>query len=487
MIERSTLKKDINDVLDTKVEKHQITEDEKERILDLFDKINITDGQAFRTIDSYRAVRIMAGTDWTDEMEDAYQAMISGSWNIKQFDVIWQIIKPFTYSLMDGKADNDGNRMAVPVQHKDSEALLLYQLVAHLPGQEVLSNPVLEGLSEFMKIGYHDGNNHGVDVAVFESGVKVGMQGAIDIYHRPLTEEEKKKYGVKSTQELLEKLDDAIIKNTRKKGSGKIKGIVIDEDTYNSIVDSVRFKNKDDVVNHLKEITGVNEDENGHYSEAPHTEDYIHKVEYEDYGTQVETPPHMFDAQQMIGTQINKLCFSDIPSETRLTIGGKQLTKDQFMKLYDAMNVSGRLEGLYGLIDDMYPDGNFNDKSGVSRLILQSMSGDNKYSYDMLRAAMTDSEGKFLLPPYEALHTVQIQNICFSLLRSRVIKQKTAGGSAIQTSCVGNENLHVKFSNDPITGKKRVEYVECLMPFYLKDKMEDFKDENGNIDIRRIS
>ena len=486
LISVSKLKKDVEQVLSEKVKKHQITEEEKIGILNHFDEINVTDGQAFRTLDSYRAMRIMSGEHWTPDMEKAFESMKKGDWTMKEFNQALQIVKPFTYSMADTKADNEGNRMAVPVQHKDSEALLLYQMIAHLPGQNILMNPILEGLAEFMNIGYGDGMNHGVDVAIFSSGVKVGLQGAVDIYHRQLTEEEKNRYNVNSTKALIKKLTDAYLKNQTDKDSKEmVGGKVVTEELYNSILDSLTYKNKEDVVNYLKSVTGVDGDFKS-YKESKNTEDYIHKVDYDDYGVQVETPEHMYDTEQMIGSQIAKLGFSDIPDGFKFSLGGMMLDKKAFLSLYNSMCVAGRLDGLYRLLEDAYPEGNLSDKTGISRLILQSMSGDNKYSYDMLRAAMVDSNGQFILPPYEGLHTGQIQNICFALLRSRVVKQKTPGGSAIQATCFGNNNLHIKFSNDPVTGKKRVEYIPCFLPFYLKERMEDYTDSNGNIDMKRI-
>ena len=488
LIERTDAIKDITKVLDEKIKKGQINEGDKQNIIEAFNEVNVSDGQAFRTLDSYRTVRIMSGNNWDDNMEDTFNRFKRGDWTMRDFKFAWQTIKSFTYSVTDVKGNNGGERIPVPTQHKDSEAMLLYQMIAHLPGQKKMVNPILEGLSDFMSMNYNDGLNHGVDVAVFKSGVKIGCQGSIDIFHRPLTEDEIKRYGVGDANALNRKLTDMIIRNSTISDDNKkdrIDGQIVTEKLYNDIMDSVKFKTAAGVTEYLKKVTGVGEN-NGFYKEEEYTPEFIHSVDYNDYGIQMETPEHMFDAQQMIGSQISKLIFSDTDDDVTLTVGGRDMTKKEFLKLYNSMSVAGRVQGLYKLVRDIYPDGNTEDKSGLSKLILESMSGDNKYSYDMLRAAMVDRNGQFILPPYESLHTVQIQNICFSLLRSRVIKQKTAGGSAIQMTCAGNENLHIKFSNDPHTGKRRVEYVECFMPFYIKDKIQGLLNSKGIIDMNRI-
>ena len=143
---------------------------------------------------------------------------------------------------------------------------------------------------------------------------------------------------------------------------------------------------------------------------------------------------------------------------------------------------------LYKLVDDLYPKDsegrrNFFDKRNLSKILIESMSGDVKYSSDLMRGVLVNDKGEFNLPPMESLNTTQIQSLCFSLLRNRVAKQKSKGGAAIQATCFGNDNLHIVMSKD----KKSIEYLECFMPFFAREKFKDFIDPNtGILDIDKI-
>lgn len=88
-----------------------------------------------------------------------------------------QAFKPFVYTqttvdsgiLLDANDPSKGNRMIkVPVQHKNSESILLPML-----GMQFKS-PKLRGMMQAM-------NDHQIDVIMFDSAVKVGLQGVLDI------------------------------------------------------------------------------------------------------------------------------------------------------------------------------------------------------------------------------------------------------------------------------------------------------------------
>lgn len=149
---------------------------EKESILSKYYENNITDAQAYRSLDSAKTVIAMS-TGWNDKLESSYQRLKRGQWDMKDYNNIIQAFKPFVYTqttvdsgvLIDANDPSKGNRMIkVPTQHKNSEAILLPML-----GMQ-FNSPKLRGLMQAM-------SEHQIDVVMFESAVKVGLQGVLDI------------------------------------------------------------------------------------------------------------------------------------------------------------------------------------------------------------------------------------------------------------------------------------------------------------------
>jgi hypothetical protein len=165
-------KEALKQMLEGRVEAGAISELDKDAILNHFNKVNVADAQAYRTLDSYRRVLVMSGR-WTQTDEDAMNRLKNGTWNIRDFNTIWQTIKPFMYTQgprPSGVADY-GN-IKVPSQYKNSEFLLLamYNTIA-TPLQD---SSVLRAINEFME-------ENDIDIMMFESAVKAGNQAPIKI------------------------------------------------------------------------------------------------------------------------------------------------------------------------------------------------------------------------------------------------------------------------------------------------------------------
>lgn len=149
-----------------------MTQAEVNDIFDKFKEINLADAQAFRHFDSYRSVIDMVGR-WTPEMQRCMDNIKNGKGTYKDLTTVFQTIKPFLYTQIAklAEAGVDGEFIKVPHQNKDSEFLLmtLYALTS-----DFHKSPLLRGLESFM------GKNN-IDVSIFNSGVKSGVQGPIDI------------------------------------------------------------------------------------------------------------------------------------------------------------------------------------------------------------------------------------------------------------------------------------------------------------------
>lgn len=199
----SSVLEDIKTVLDERVKRGEMTKIDRDNIVYKFKNVNVADAQAYRSLSSYRAILGMSG-QWTDEMEKAYNNFKNGDWNIADFNVIWQTKKPYVYTqvnevvgyhkkqvpLVDERTgtqvvDENGNPrftevddmdnpiyQKVPVQHKNSEFLLLamHELIAGPLGR----SGKLKAINKFME-------DNQIDVVQFESTTKVGKQGVIDL------------------------------------------------------------------------------------------------------------------------------------------------------------------------------------------------------------------------------------------------------------------------------------------------------------------
>lgn len=168
----SIVLKDVSEALDGAISDGRITKLDKDYILSQYKGMNIGDAQAYRSLASYRSILDMSG-EWTDEMEQAYERITNNNWDKSDFDILWQNIKPFTFTQysVDSEIEQYGD-IKVPVQHKTAEFLLLslYSQMA----KNISSSPLLNSMAEFM-------DKNDIDLVLFESAVKVGAQGMVEL------------------------------------------------------------------------------------------------------------------------------------------------------------------------------------------------------------------------------------------------------------------------------------------------------------------
>lgn len=148
-------------------------------------KNTLTDGQGYRTLDSYRKVRGMAG-QWTEEHEAAYNAIKSLRAKygrneqisnedlaaIAELAVVFQPIKPYMFTHEHLKV-NTSDEVLIPVQHKYAEAVLI---------PELLPKGLLKDMAYYME-------DTDIDVVGSTTIVKVGNFGAANISSARTTKE----------------------------------------------------------------------------------------------------------------------------------------------------------------------------------------------------------------------------------------------------------------------------------------------------------
>lgn len=160
----------INEILEARVKDKDdaFTAYDKAAIMSIFNKVNVADAQAYNTLPSFRSTQIMAGM-WSDAEETAYNNIMNNKWTASDFLVLWNTRKPYLYTQKN-QPDGIGGIMKVPTQHKNSEFLLL---TGAMFGQ-ILHSSKLQALNDFMI-------KNNIDSAMFESAVKDGLQGTINL------------------------------------------------------------------------------------------------------------------------------------------------------------------------------------------------------------------------------------------------------------------------------------------------------------------
>lgn len=173
----SNVLKEITEFFNTQVQRGLINPETAKSIIDGYKKVNATDAQAYRSLSSYKAVMDMAGK-WTPSMDRLFNKIqktakgLDVTFDQQDYEVMWQTIKPFVFTQVATDShiiDKEGNSILVktPVQNKNSEMLLL-------PLGIIAKSPKLMGIYNFME-------DNNIDVVQFESTVKVGKQGVLDI------------------------------------------------------------------------------------------------------------------------------------------------------------------------------------------------------------------------------------------------------------------------------------------------------------------
>lgn len=155
----------------------------------------LTDGQGYRSLKSYRAVKGMAG-EWTPRMEEAYNkimAIRNSSQDtlsdadineIRELATIFQPIKPYLYTL-EKLQIGEGDEALIPVQHKYAEVVLI---------PELMQEGKLKEVAKWM-------DENDIDLVASTKCVKVGAFGSVNIK------------GLNDTNSLRDALGKAFVHN----------------------------------------------------------------------------------------------------------------------------------------------------------------------------------------------------------------------------------------------------------------------------------
>ena len=392
-----------------------------DKVIDAFKEVNVTDAQAYTSPTGYRKKMAVFG-QWTPRDEEVYQRILSGDFTADDLDVMWQPLKPFVYSQIEKRGFNPYMpTLKMGVQQKNSEyCIILADALIRSAGME----NKLTAIFDFMEDSHKQNPMKGIDTIMFNSAVKTGLMGVIDINDPNLSH--------------------------------------------------------DDVVNYLKDMSGMNQ---GDYDDR-----YVHTIPFDDYSIQQYNPAH-FEGEQQMGSQNRVLVFADMPNEIdgveqRIVVDGKEVSvKNAKIAYFKAIIDNIRRSG-----EAVKNEFDLNNKSkkmknlAMMRALQREIVKDSRYGTDLQWACMLDENGEFNIPLSDAIQSDRIQQLLNSIIKNRVNKQEIAGGPVVQVSNYGtSEDLKIVRNADGT-----IKYFECYVTAYDPQLYEDFGDGKGGIDMEKI-
>lgn len=445
-----------------------------------YTKINVTDAQGYSSPSSYRKKAYIFGK-WSRHAEDIYQKMLKGEYTYTDLETAFQPLKPFVYSKLtkDMGVDNAPiHSMQVPFQAKNAEYLLI-MADAILKGEKLSRPNLLRAVYRVMEDSERLMPTKGIDTVQFESSIKSGLQGKINIYQFM----------------NMEGGEDA---------------------AYTFMMNQI-FKEETDA-------TGERVYKN--YN----TDTFVHETSYEDYCLQQEVPEHFKEHSQAHGSQIRMITPSDLDLFTIDENGQqvdnfyewtepdgtvKRMKADEFRKEYEQTIADNIKESIDNLSAELHL--NSEDKRerniALSKILQREVLSSPRYGIDLVQACSIDKEtGEFRIPKGDPIQAKRIEQLINSVIKNRVNKQKIAGGPIVQVSNFGtSKQLHIRFNDkqgnlipledeyvpsehDGLSYKDYLKknqggiaYFEVFCPIWSNELFDKFSNADGTINVDAIN
>lgn len=445
-----------------------------------YTKINVTDAQGYSSPSSYRKKAFIFGR-WSKQTEDIYQKLQKGEYNYTDLETAFQPLKPFVYSKLTkdmGVANAPIHSMEVPFQAKNAEYLLI-MADAILKGEKLSRPNLLRAVYRVMEDSEKLNPTKGIDTVQFESAIKSGLQGKMNIFQ------------------------------FRDMEGGE-------EAAYTYMMNQI-----------FKEETGATGER---VYRNYNTDTFVHEASYEDYCLQQEVPEHFKEHSQAHGSQIRMITPSDLDLYTTDENGNqvdnfyewtepdgthRKVKADEFRKEYEKTIADNIEESINNLAAELHF--NSNDKKeqniALSKILQREIMSSPRYGIDLLQACSIDKEtGEFRIPKGDPIQAKRIEQLINSIIKNRVNKQKIAGGPIVQVSNFGTSTqLHIRFndkqgnllpleeeyvasSHGNIPYKEFVRrnqggiaYFEVFAPIWSNELFDKFANADGTINVDAIN
>ena len=445
-----------------------------------YTKINVTDAQGYSSPSSYRKKAFIFGR-WSRQAEDIYQKLAKGEYTYTDLETAFQPLKPFVYSKLtkDMGVDNAPiHSMQVPFQAKNAEYLLI-MADAILKGESLSRPNLLRAVYRVMEDSEKFCPTKGIDTVQFESAIKSGLQGKMNIYQ------------------------------FRDMQGGE-------EAAYTYMMNQIFKEEKDATGNRVYR----------NYN----TDTFVHEASYEDYCLQQEVPEHFKEHSQAHGSQIRMITPSDLDLYTTDENGNqvdnyyewdeptgehRKVKADEFRKEYEQNIADNIEESIENLSAELHL--NSEDKKerniALSKILQKEILSSPRYGIDLVQACSIDKEtGEFRIPKGDPIQAKRIEQLINSIIKSRVNKQKIAGGPIVQVSNFGtSQQLHIRFNDkqgnllpleseyDPeehggmpysvylSKNQGGIAYFEVYAPIWSNELFDKFANEDGTINVDAIN
>lgn len=449
-----------------------------------FRQINVADAQGYSSPTSYRKKALVFGK-WSRQAEDIYQRLKKGTYTYNDLKVAFQPLKPFVYSQITKDAGVEGaplGKMKVPVQYKNSEYLLI-MADAILQGENTGKPNLLRAIFNVMEESHFDENGNyktdGIDTAQFESTVKSGLMGRInlnDLVNDPNGESIAKA-----------RMEAAIYEATAKETT------------------------------EVNPETGAEETKTIYERTGAYNNSTVDTVPFEDYCLQQEVPEHFKEHEQVHGSQLRYIIVSELENFNYLgqpvtyNLEGKQVTAQEFKAEYESTIAENIQESIDELAEELSLNdlGNIKDRNiALSKILKREILSSPRYGVDLLQACSVDENGRFRIPLGDPIQSKRVEQLINSIIKNRVNKQKLPGGPVVQVTNFGtSKELNIRFK-DKSGGllKTRAEfegtdaeyknyikenqagiaYFEVFAPIYSNQLFTQFADKNGVINMQAL-
>lgn len=470
----SNLKVAMNNILseyDKESKQYTILKNQFKFVLDTAKEINVADAQGFSCLTSHRKKLALFG-EWTDRMEEAYlqltePELFEDASLTDILDVLLQPIKPFVYTQIAKKGYNDSlSKLKVGIQNKNSEYVIALVDAILKKGNQPNK---LRAIYQFMEDSQKNGK--GIDTIQFESTVKAGLTGVINLN------------GDMSEEEVYRVLQNHLY-NT--------------DGTYNTdYVHEIPFEDyiiQQNVPSHFRD-----------HEQAHGSQNRILTVaDLQDKDKDGNTNYITIDGRNVTVEQAKKDYFKAIADNIQLSV-------DRVIKRFKLDSFDQRQRNI-----------------ALSRILKDAILKDSRFGADLYWACDTNEYGEFNIPLSDPIHSNRIQQLLNSIIKNAINKQEIAGGPVVQATSWGlSDDLHIRFRaysgqillteeefytenypTDYETGnylpkgdyesyekyvednQESVAYFECYVPIQDKNIALDFtrKDEEGNeyIDVEEM-
>ena len=477
----SSVYTDLKQALDEAIADGRIMDYDRDNILYKFRDVNVADAQAWITPETMRSVLDMMGKWDKQTMDPALERFEKGEWDMSDFEVIWQTIKPFTYTQIQ-KPDGFGGWLRVPHQNKNSEYLVLaaFSTIA----ASTRGSSKLKAIHEFMR-------KNNIDSIQMESAVKCGGQGVVELnfdeskLQKLLTDEIRqaakaalgeKKYSKASDFDIYKAGNDRLLDTN-----------AITQEEYNKRFKAIEMS-ADEILKVLHDNVFL---EDG----RTFNPEVVHTIPYRDYMIQQPTPQHLIDEEGIFGSQLRNITIADLPDNFSITIGDKTYNKEEFIREYQGCIVANVLQS-FNRVNSRFS--NITNLQGM--LLDQVRSNSAKYGSDLISALQIvttiDKDGKKVYTfrmPFSSPTMSKMQEIMTSAYKNGVTRQYIKGGNAILVSSWGKtDKLKLEYETTK-DGKKRLSAIQCYLPAYSRKFYEPFLKEvrkDGNtyyeLDVKKL-